>query len=237
MKKIVYLCTLVILCVGLTSCTANTNNKTPKKQLPTELCAVEGCNLEVDLDSKYCEEHICGEDNCYEMRVEGSDVNGYCQEHKCKTEGCFNKKIYGREFCGEHLCGFLDCNNKRETGTYCLLHVCKYEGCVNVVVENSQFCIEHKCPVEGCLNVNEGAACKNHQCKAENCTSFPEIKGYCEFHYNNFCVCGKDGCTNEIQYGHVVCDEHNCFAPGCNSLQYKENLCPTHYYQKYPMNF
>ena len=135
---------------------------------------------------------------------------------------CLNHAIDDSEYCEEHTCSFLKCNERRNRGqNYCDRHRCVSSiegGCSEVKFIESPYCRDHCCPF--CLDKEKifgGAACEKHTCCEVDC-------GLVQMFSLPFCV--KHGCevciaTNSVSPLSMkcsqssYCEQHKCKSDSC----------------------
>ncbi len=140
----------------------------------------------------------CLESNCYNIKVFGSE---YCKNHICDYEGCKNGKdvTYGQ-------------NSSQRNYLYCYSHHCSFnysedwhEYCFNFADGGGKYCDEHTCIKKNCIEVvyvkddgYECEACEKHLCRYRKKITSTEIE-----------------CFNYADGGGVYCSEHTCSKKNC----------------------
>lgn len=196
--------------------------------LPCKFC--NGTNRSIQNYVKVCLECINFIDNkeCIYIKCTNERINNsfVCENHMCDNEGCLNIKSgldRNKYFCENCVC--KHCSDLKINNSYCVKHTCKYDGCDNYIYYDSGVCYEHKCKYlpdnyinfDKCMNVvvKLGKTCEKHTCKYKNCIN--QVKNI------NFCVkhsCNTSYCNNPKYEDKLYCLDHTCIIDYCNSYTY-----------------
>lgn len=235
LKKVACIAISIIIAFSGVLLSVDAIRQTVKKTLiEIETCAVNGCNEETDLDSKYCEKHTCRADDCYNLRLDSDFEYGYCEEHTCKKENCFNPTAHESNFCEEHACANPDCYAGAEKGFWCNIHTCNYPDCLNEAIFNGETCNVHKCTVENCNNLY--ITC-SHKCKFKSCLALAVKDGCCTAHRKIDPAYPDPIMRQPVNYNpitvnpntNIVSSKRRCSINGCAGEAYKDGLCYNHY--------
>lgn len=160
------------------------------------------CSKERQDGSSFCSEHTCAAIACL-SRV--SPSGKYCEMHMCRQQDLINpgskrgkiwspclNEAYTHTMCYHHYitricksCDYMYDTCKR----YCYLHTCRLERCSNVTKWKSYFCDKDDttfgiCEYEDCLQVvKEARFCEEHKCI--DCGEISYANGKCVIHYLN----------------------------------------------------
>ncbi|KAH8773446.1 hypothetical protein F5883DRAFT_24889 [Diaporthe sp. PMI_573] len=166
---------------------------------------------------QYCREHICMEPMCGNGKLDMGSGR-YCLDHQCKTDRCFERRDQrtpGAEHCALHACWVEHCPRPAAVGrNRCDDHrYCREQGC-------KEYIFIEKGP-EGDIKY---PTCGNHhktQCPATNLggnrcgNRLERDQAYCKDH-----SCELGSCSNQRSFASVqYCEAHKCTVVGCQQLR------------------
>lgn len=176
----------------------------------------------------YCSKHVCTEENC--LRVVHKD--GKCRNHSpdviCKYEGCQNLLTGKFNYCSNHRCCDILCNEPIMEGkSWCSKHACHAGNCQRNSLLNSNYCQYDKCSKYCCNEPRYGDSrgCIEHKCIAAGCkhTSMDTFN-VCSVH-----KCNTTACNNICERTESFCHHHRCCYDDCNDEVYLDGQCQHHY--------
>lgn len=178
------------------------------------------------------------------VMIFNGDIRTYIEDAIiCESYGnsiwneCHNLKVFGSDYCKEHICALEECKNERFRSfdydyPYCKEHSCSIgllpmydaEDCYNFADGGGAYCAEHTCCDEDCDNPvfvkDDGytcSCCAAHMCMYKYDMSTEDLyKGF-------YCYSYKDG-------GGYYCSDHTCSKKDCTDEVYSNKYCRKHYF-------